>query len=732
MGKSKKAIVGYKYFIGMHAVFCHGPIDKLLKIVVGDRDAWSGSSSGGQINVNAPGLFGGEKREGGVSGKVDFEPGDADQQKNSYLSSKAGGRVSANRGVSGVVLRQCYIGNNPYIKPWHYLVQRIHRTRRTGEAQWYDAKAQIGQGMNPAHIIRECLTDTEWGMGYNSGDIGNSFQSAADTLYSENFGMSLLWDRAITIEEFLNEVIQTIDGSLYVDITTGKFELSLARDDYDPGNLPVLDESNIISVQQVKRKSSAELVNSVTLKFWNQNTYATDSVQVHDIALIGMMGAQVGTTITYDGITDPALASVIATRELRALSRKLASVTLITTRAISGLQIGGVFAFTWPRLGIERMILRVIEIEYGNLTDGSIKIKTVEDIFSTPVPMTASSEPTEWVSPNTMPVPVPHQYMYEATYYDIITEFGDEFVNQLDKNTSAAMIVADAPSDDSYGATVHSKITGEYEEADTITFAPYAELDGAIGYQNTSVNIKNARRTGEVAVGTYAFIGDEVVRIDTVSATQITVGRGCLDTVPAPHDNGTLVIFAEQDTGTDGEAYQVSETAKYKLTPYTSMGELGINQATELSVTMVGRPSLPYPPGRVRIGGSAYPASRSGSFTVTWAVRNRVIQSSVLVDTEEVDAATPANYRVTLEFRRADNDALLISRDDIDPEISVTCQLNYAGDVVMILGAKDNNGDSFQRHEITFSYSGGGTDSITGASYTPIDDSTIIDGGDLD
>ena len=109
-----------------------------------------------------------------------------------------------------------------------------------------------------------------------------------------------------------------------------------------------------------------------------------------------------------------------------------------------------------------------------------------------------------------------------------------------------------------------------------------------------------------------------------------------------------------------------------------------------------------------------------------------MLQSSVLVDTEEVGAATPANYRVTLEFRRADNDALLIGRYDIDPEISVTCQLNYTGDVVMILGAKDNNGDSFQRHEITFSYSGGSTDSITGASYTPIDDSTIIDGGDLD
>src|SRR5690606_29161869 len=39
--------------------------------------------------------------------------------------------------------------------------------------------------MNPAHIVRECLTDTNWGMGYASGDMGDSFYTAADTLHLE-------------------------------------------------------------------------------------------------------------------------------------------------------------------------------------------------------------------------------------------------------------------------------------------------------------------------------------------------------------------------------------------------------------------------------------------------------------------------------------------------------------------------------------------------------------------
>jgi hypothetical protein len=43
--------------------------------------------------------------------------------------------------------------------------------------------------MNPAHIIRECLTDTNWGMGYPESDIDDvSFTAAANTLYSESNG----------------------------------------------------------------------------------------------------------------------------------------------------------------------------------------------------------------------------------------------------------------------------------------------------------------------------------------------------------------------------------------------------------------------------------------------------------------------------------------------------------------------------------------------------------------
>ena len=62
---------GYRYFAGLHLIFCHA-LDKLHKIRVGEKWAWQGTVTANQtINIDKPNLFGGEGREGGVKGNVD-------------------------------------------------------------------------------------------------------------------------------------------------------------------------------------------------------------------------------------------------------------------------------------------------------------------------------------------------------------------------------------------------------------------------------------------------------------------------------------------------------------------------------------------------------------------------------------------------------------------------------------------------------------------------------------
>lgn len=120
--------------------------------------------------------------------------------------------------------------------------------------------------MNPAHIIRECLTDKEWGMGYNEADIDDeSFAAAADTLYDEQMGISILWQRENTIEAFVQDIVRHIDAALYVDRRTGKFVLKLIRDDYNPSSLITLGPDQIERVENYRRPAFGDLVNSVTV-----------------------------------------------------------------------------------------------------------------------------------------------------------------------------------------------------------------------------------------------------------------------------------------------------------------------------------------------------------------------------------------------------------------------------------------------------------------------------------
>jgi hypothetical protein len=135
-------VIGHKHMLGMHVVPCHGPVDALTRLTVDGRIAWEGSATGGQISVSKPKLFGGDEREGGVSGTIDVEMGRVDQPKNSYLLSKIGSNIPAYRGVVGLVFRDFYMGNNPYLKPWRMRLQRIY-VRQEGIDQWYPGKAGI-------------------------------------------------------------------------------------------------------------------------------------------------------------------------------------------------------------------------------------------------------------------------------------------------------------------------------------------------------------------------------------------------------------------------------------------------------------------------------------------------------------------------------------------------------------------------------------------------------------
>lgn len=144
-GKGGKQTVGYKYLLGLHLIYALGQVDKLIRLKFDDRVAWTGAAAGGRIFVHKPDLFGGDKRQGGVSGYIDVETGADDQVQNDYLVRQLGTGVPAFRGTTALVMRQFYLSNNPYLKKPAAKWQRVYKTP-DGDANWYPEKAGIGSG----------------------------------------------------------------------------------------------------------------------------------------------------------------------------------------------------------------------------------------------------------------------------------------------------------------------------------------------------------------------------------------------------------------------------------------------------------------------------------------------------------------------------------------------------------------------------------------------------------
>lgn len=125
MSSGKKQTVGYKYFVGFHAVLAHAGC-YLRRIWIEDKEAWYGGVGNESSRISQKNLFGGDDSGGGVVGDFNYYIGTPDQQPDPYLEQNLGtGNVPAYRGVSSFVLKQGYIGNSNYMKDWKYRVSYV-------------------------------------------------------------------------------------------------------------------------------------------------------------------------------------------------------------------------------------------------------------------------------------------------------------------------------------------------------------------------------------------------------------------------------------------------------------------------------------------------------------------------------------------------------------------------------------------------------------------------------
>lgn len=144
-GRSKESTVGYRYYFGIHMGIGRGPVDALHEIRVADKQAWFGEATGNStVNIDAPSLFGGEEREGGVQGPLELMFGEADQEASTGLKAMLGNVLPGFRGMFTAFFNGLICMNNPYPKPWKFRFGRV--LKGWDGAVWYPEKARIGLG----------------------------------------------------------------------------------------------------------------------------------------------------------------------------------------------------------------------------------------------------------------------------------------------------------------------------------------------------------------------------------------------------------------------------------------------------------------------------------------------------------------------------------------------------------------------------------------------------------
>jgi hypothetical protein len=900
-GSSKKQTIGYKYYLGQHLIFIHGPGDRLLRLQWDGKTAWEGDASNEQISVNAEDLFGGEKKEGGVSGLVDVENGAIDQLQNSYLQTQLGTSIiPAFRRVAGLILRKFYIGMNPYLKKMSARWQRIHLTT-DGATQWYDAKAAIpingsgtaettllaedsedweykiiahhadpgttnltfptsgtttgvqapfGSGsytgwntewpegtivwtkrvvgcvagaryvlhasienggiiwingtviaevnidngpaggapfieytipqeltvdgylevvckafdeegahsatrlqvyitraaitdvddMNPAHIIRECLVDPDWGMGYLEADIDDaSFTVAADTLYDEGLGISILWDRQMPLEDFIKEIIRHIDAALYVSRTTGKFVLKLIRQDYDVNDLLVLNEDNVEFIENYTYGNAfGETINSVTVQYWDSETNTQGSVTESDPALVQMQGNVINTTIQYPGFTNFTNGSKIARRDLGALSRPLRTCTAYVNFDAKDHNIGDAVILDWPDFETDAMVMRIVGMALGNGLSNKIKLNLSQDIFNTPTSGSLDEDDDNgWEDPSVAPMAATDRLVFESPYYELIQRGDQESVDTLleaNPESGALLATAARPATGAINAELMVDAGAGYESQGNTDFCPSALLNGAISFDDTTFPIDGGTDLDDVELGTWCQIGDdenaEACIVTAVSDTSITLGRGTLDTVPKEHLDNARIFFPDLFAQGNDTEYVDGESVDVKLLTNTGLGKLLEYYAPVDTLTFSSRAVRPYPPAKLRIDAAVNPGIATGPTTVTWNSRDRVSQADQLVDTEEASVTADAHIRYALRILKASDESLIVEKLNIGA-LTASFDLIVSQDIILELYSIDDNGESWQRHrrELTYTNAGAVTDTITATDYVAPDDTIIIDGG---
>ena len=534
--------------------------------------------------------------------------------------------------------------------------QYVDQIDSAGEATVIDANnvdslASLLQGnvssfadINPIHVMRDVLLNTAIGGTGDESIIGDTFATAAATIFAEGLGMSTFWQNTNDRDSFKQSIENHINGRFFFDSSTGKWEVKLIRPDYVVANLFTFDSATIIEwTDYPVTPRTWELTNQVTVVYTNRDNGKDASVTLTNNAGVLTAGKVIPEKINMPFVTFPATANKLAQRELQARSIPITKGAIRVGYAPTDLNVGSAFIINEPRLRIFNMVCRVTELEESDGKDNSVLIRFATDVFAynpvdEPWAETDVATPADFTA-----LPPNFTLSLEIPFYVLTQRYGEvELLDYLTDDPDLGYFGAacDNPGTNHISAQVSVYNGTNYIFTANAPFMPTFQLTSDLTGQadDTTFTCDETGDEGQLAVGDLLLINKvELVRLVSVSVADgvstFTVGRGCLDTVPVPHPVGSYIVDWVDYIASENTRYTAGEVAQIKVAPQTRSDIVDLSDLTDEYVYFDSRAFSPYPVGKLQADGNYFlPDGSTGTITMTWTHRDRLSQTTATVD----------------------------------------------------------------------------------------------------
>lgn len=585
--------VGYKYYLSLCFGLAHGDVN-LRKLLMDDKVVYENKNL---INGEYTDSFSNKdffSKDNGISFVFDYYSGTDTQLVNSHLNTDNGLDFPRMKNVSYIVLRGNngkggWIGNQLALKNLALVCERlpnfpeITQTNGIWGGDAFDS--------NPIHIIFDILTNKKYGLGLSTELLDlPSFNAAAVTLNEEKLGLSLIYEDKFRANDFINEILRHVSGSLVEDPTTGLIEIKLIRQDYVFDDLPILNEDNVVSVSKFQRTTNSDLFNEVKVEFTRRlNNFQSSIAQFQNLGLDfdDRANANQSTNLSFPFITTAENANKIAFREGLPLTTNLASIQLKTQR-IQGLEVGDVFRFQWEQYGIQDIVFRIQQINYGNLSSNSMTVDAVQDSFG--VDFSSYTPPPESDF---------EDIDYDATPVDLKLLETPYFINN---EYNGLIFFANQNNSINLSYKVFGKESGELnfkEISEDLIFSTTFQLVNAVDCESVSFIVDfddeedfTAANEFEKDQGKNLCVITDGIDYEFISFTEFlnnntltNVRRGCLDTQPKNWLANAFIYFIDGNNISINSDFTINEEVDLKAISSTDRSTLELADAPTVDYT---------------------------------------------------------------------------------------------------------------------------------------------------